>query len=563
MPLDPVLAKIPGLAGYQAMDSYNRDQELQDAQKIGITAKLADHFREENFRRGLTPDMSSDDVLKRAYQYLGPEKAATLAQAHQDKQAQREMTTQIAKQRIDNQYAMFSQKLPLIADAEQRKQAQLQLDQWYKDAHIQATRGNAEFNLPMDIFNKTMGTVGAAPSVAAPGGAGTVRPPVTMPQQGAMPDRQPVGAPSAGGGPMPRGLREDPVAAGNTALATLSAEAQKYTDSGQPVPADLAAEIAKAKTLASGQYPKSANPVPTREGLGEVPAPLPGGAPAVVQTPGGTVPISRAEQARRDRQQQLPPLVGDDLVSAGSQHASGQPLTQIVPGYGAKLGDRREEVRKEAIRQIRAENPQMTAAQAGQELVNRQIAKIASQSSVGQLEKMKGATIQAVKQLEFNVDQVTAEMKKLGGGGIKDLSPLFTAIARGEEKWTGDPAYSALYLYMYATATESARIMSGGQASIAQLHQGAADEAKKWANADWTTPKQWAEGVAPAMKKEAEARIGTFNGAIKMQRLGGGGEQTPTRTAAPQQAIDFLKATPTVAMKEAFKKKYGYLPDGI
>lgn len=32
---------------------------------------------------------------------------------------------------------------------------------------------------------------------------------------------------------------------------------------------------------------------------------------------------------------------------------------------------------------------------------------------------------------------------------------------------------------------------------------------------------------------------------------------------APAQAIDYLKANPSIPMKEAFKRKYGYVPDGI
>lgn len=524
MPLDPVLARIPGLAGYQAMEEVSRGRESQDLQNLGMAARLQDHFREQKFREGLSPDMSSDDVLKRAYQYLGPEKAATLAQAHQDKEAQRALTGQIARQRIDNQYAMFSQKLPLIANAEQRKQAQLQLDAWYKDARIKAAAGRAEYELPVDIFSHTMGAVGPAPSVV----------PTAPAPQGAMPERLPPNVP------------ESDRSAYQAALDGGSGTVNRVMP---------ASETAGMKIMGG-----ESSPAP------QPPAPLPAGAPAVVQTPGGAVPISRAEQARRERTNQLPPLTGDDLKSAGAQHAAGQPLTQIAPGFGRNLGDRREEIRKEAIRQIMEENPRMTVSQAGQELVNRGIAKVASQKSVSQLEAMKGATIQAVDQLDYNVDRVTKAMDKLGGGGIKDLSPIFTAIARGEQKWTGEPAYAELFYFMHAAAMESARILQGGQASIAQLHQGAAEEAKKWADANWTTPKQWKEGVAPAMKDEAKVRIVTYDSAIKRQRLGGGGssgEPPTTATPAPQQAISFLRANPTVAMKEAFKKKYGYLPDGL
>jgi hypothetical protein len=107
-----------------------------------------------------------------------------------------------------------------------------------------------------------------------------------------------------------------------------------------------------------------------------------------------------------------------------------------------------------------------------------------------------------------------------------NMSPVINAIARGEEKWTGDPAYSGLFYFMNASATESARLLSGGQASAAQLHQGAAEEAKQWANIDMT-PNSWKE-VAASMRAEGQARLKTYEDAIT---AGQGNFRDP---AAPQ-----------------------------
>lgn len=225
----------------------------------------------------------------------------------------------------------------------------------------------------------------------------------------------------------------------------------------------------------------------------------------------------------------------DATKSAAAQVAAGMPLAQVVPGYGRNIGVLREKVRQEAIKQISAETGK-SQTDAGTELANRTIDYAAGRRSVTQLTTMLGATRQAVAQLDFNVNKVTEAMDKLGGGGAKDLSPLITAMARGAEKWTGDPAYSELYFYMHAAAMESARILQGGQASIAQLHQGAAEEAKKWASANMTTPKAWKEGVAPAMRAEGHARLKTYNDAIAAARLGQRSEvpltpETPTPAA--------------------------------
>jgi hypothetical protein len=241
------------------------------------------------------------------------------------------------------------------------------------------------------------------------------------------------------------------------------------------------------------------------------------------------VPRSQAAGRRPASAAELPPLGGGELASAAAQVASGMPIMQVVPGYGRNVTDRREAVRAEAVNQIKAKNPGMDDAQAGQELANRTIDFAAGRRSVTQLNTMLGATRQAVDQLDFNVKKVTEQMDKLPSS---DISPIINAIARGEQKWTGDPAYSALFYYMHAAGMESARILQGGQASVAQLHQGAADEAKKWASANFTTPKAWKEGVAPAMLAEGAYRIKTYESAIAKQRVGG---VAAAPAAAPSQ----------------------------
>ncbi len=225
------------------------------------------------------------------------------------------------------------------------------------------------------------------------------------------------------------------------------------------------------------------------------------------------------------------------MAAKAAQAASGEPLNQIVSGYGKEALQKRNAIDKEATALIKRQNPSMTDAQVGEELANRRIDYVAGRRSITQLATMLGATRQAVDQLDFNVKKVTAAMDKLGGSGLTDLSPVINAIARGEEKWTGNPAYSELYYYMFAAGQESARILSGGQASIAQLHQGAADEARKWADANMTTPKAWKEGVAPAMLAEGQERLKTYQRAIQAQRPGGA--QTPAE--APAQAPRRIK----------------------
>jgi hypothetical protein len=75
---------------------------------------------------------------------------------------------------------------------------------------------------------------------------------------------------------------------------------------------------------------------------------------------------------------------------------------------------------------------------------------------------------------------------------------------------------------MYATATESARILAGGQASVAQLQEGARTEAEKWANLN-LTPESFEEH-GKNMIAEGENRIQNFELALGSQALTGQGQ---------------------------------------
>jgi hypothetical protein len=203
----------------------------------------------------------------------------------------------------------------------------------------------------------------------------------------------------------------------------------------------------------------------------------------------------------------------EQLASLGAEVATGMPLSQAVKGYGKEASALGEAARSEAIKQIMKEKG-IDARAAGEELANRQIDFTASKGSVGQLTKMKGATVAAVEQLDYNLDSVL---------------PVLNALARGEEKWTGDPKLNSLFFSMQASTTEAARIMSGGQASAAQLHQGAQEEAQKWADAKWTTPEQF-DNLADTLHAEGQNRIKNYEDAIKKGgrgALGTGGGTAP------------------------------------
>ncbi len=227
------------------------------------------------------------------------------------------------------------------------------------------------------------------------------------------------------------------------------------------------------------------------------------------------------------------PTSPEEKDSAAAQAATGMPLLEIIPGYRSDAVAAREAARAGAIKKIMDETGK-SASEAGTELANRTIEYKSGAKSAGQLTTMLGATKQAVSQLEFNIDKTKEALAKIPS---TNLSPIINAIARGEEKWTGDPQYSSLFFFMHATALESARILAGGQASIAQLQQGAMDQAKQWANINMTPASFTApDGVANAMLIEGQNRIDTFQKALQSQKLSGAGQVSGYGGNAPSTA---------------------------
>lgn len=226
--------------------------------------------------------------------------------------------------------------------------------------------------------------------------------------------------------------------------------------------------------------------------------------------------------ARGEKHVQDAKPTGGDIKAQGAMIVAGVPMVQAVPGFGKAAVVQRNAAQEEAVRQLKEQNPNMTSEQAGAMISDAMINRAAGGKSVGQLTTMLGATRQAVDQLDFNVKKTTEKLDELGLQGVKDLSPAINAIANGVQKWTGDPKYGSAFFYMHAAAMESARILQGGQASIAQLHTGAAEEAKKWASMGMTTPATWKEEVGPAILAEGRERLLTYERAIAKQRPGGG-----------------------------------------
>jgi hypothetical protein len=230
----------------------------------------------------------------------------------------------------------------------------------------------------------------------------------------------------------------------------------------------------------------------------------------------------------------------EDRMTSAALAATGMPFNQIIYGYGTAAQAARTQLKNDTVTLLQTQSPGMSREDAAQELANRTIDFQAGKRSVSQLTTVLGTLRPALDQLDYNIKQTIEAMKAVGSS---DLSPIVNAIRNKALTWTGDPNLAPLFYYMNGVATESARIQSGGTASIAQLHTGAAEEAKKWANEDMT-PAAFAK-LGEAMRGEAKNRIENYETAIKRQRIGGGKEaETPGKMPliTTQEEFDKLEA---------------------
>lgn len=236
---------------------------------------------------------------------------------------------------------------------------------------------------------------------------------------------------------------------------------------------------------------------------------------------GKPIPLNQVDTHLTGASSQLP----TDATVQGyvGRRLTGEPATEVVPGFSGSgsVGIIRQQVEAQTIQQI-VNDTGMTPQQAGAELANRQNQYLASRNSEKQLTTMRGATVAATQQLDFQLSQASKVMQQIGG----DAVPVLNAIERGEERWTGDPKYSQLFLYMSAATQEAARIMSGGQASVAQLREGAREEAKQWLDANWTTPQQFA-AIKQTLQAEATNRVKNYDDAINYQKATTTGTPNP------------------------------------
>jgi hypothetical protein len=232
---------------------------------------------------------------------------------------------------------------------------------------------------------------------------------------------------------------------------------------------------------------------------------------------------------RKLSQSGQPGAAGEPDASVGEQVATGQPLTEIIPGYGKEAATMRTAGRLAGIKAIQAETG-MSAGEAGKELAARGVDYKSGRGASLQITKDISAFRPYKEMLDKNVDIAIDLGRK--------ITSTNAAIANKPINWlkqnAGDNPDTAEYLAQMAfVQTEAARVLNNPRL-VGQL----TDEAKREMAAviNGNMPIKATERVLRRVQQDGENRIAAM---VKQQRAlrtspGGESADKPSAGGIPQ-----------------------------
>lgn len=146
--LDSVLAGIPGYGGFAAKRQMNEREDDTEIQRAGallaLRTKLEAQQREQQFRSGLRPDMTQDELAKHAAQFAGAEKVLDVQQKSLDRQEAGKQRAQAAADNLSIRQQQLDVLRDRIAQSTADAAAKRQFDEWYKGESLKVQQQLAD-----------------------------------------------------------------------------------------------------------------------------------------------------------------------------------------------------------------------------------------------------------------------------------------------------------------------------------------------------------------------------------------------------------------------------------
>jgi len=235
-------------------------------------------------------------------------------------------------------------------------------------------------------------------------------------------------------------------------------------------------------------------------------------------------------------------------------------------GRGKESTKARLRILKSAAKQaLGADLPEggedQTPSEVALDIIGKQADTKAIQGSLNFLEKQLGSMGSFVENIGFQVDRVNELSKDLKTFDARLLNIPLRAF-RG--KIIGSPEQAKYDMFLTEIESEIGKLATGSSASIAEL---SATAQEKWAkihdkNLSINDMLELLEETKHAAKLRARSVSNQLSRTRKkMKTREYGGVPISEAPQAPPNAVEFLKANPQ--HKDAFKAKYGYVPEGL
>ena len=497
--LENTLARIPGLAGYLGTEEFTQNQQAGQLSNAQRAMTLRDHFIAQEREK-----RARDAMASLSPDASNEERVAAMLPFVTPDTGLKALGGRATREAALAQTGYYKQMAAdLAAQAEERRRRQ------------------ANNALP--------------PDQQIPGAA---------PQQGVF---------NLGGrsGVIPNNISDEEA----VALWKASGGAQNPVAPGQAIPPQAAPAVA---------------PVGAPVARGEAPAPAEAAAPGAPVARGQFEPPPEVAalqpgESRKDQQKRI----ADWRKEAIKQHFKLQNAAQLSPealkvagwekllfgtdpkGFGTASAQQRAQVMDERARIGKA------LGLSEQEMAMLPFDAKVKQKAMGNLVQWGAFVGKAQEQLEKSMDLAIDYAKKLSPTTLQTIN---RAIIAGRKEFN-DPIANAYALQIQTVRTEYGRLMAGptsnGMLPVEALKKGD-DLLSKGADVPSLME------MRKVMTRDAKITKDSVDNQVNGLRSSiANPSALANKKEAPEAALSFLKANPTQAMKEAFKAKYGYLPDGL
>lgn len=247
--------------------------------------------------------------------------------------------------------------------------------------------------------------------------------------------------------------------------------------------------------------------------------------------------LLRQRLAKADSQGTNAEVDPEERQSLAAQAATGQPLTQVVPGWGKQAAALRQKVRADSIKQI-MQDEGISAAEAGRELAQRTVDFGAGKVALNQITK----DLASIRPFKEMLDKNASILVKLADKVVKTDSQLANRPINWLQSNMGDnPDVGEFLAQMRIFQTEAARVLNNPRL-VGALTDSARHELEEIINGNM--PIGMTKAIIGRLQGDGDNRVKSMEDERRRLRSdigqgGSGGDAPPAGVPAGSKRIGF------------------------